>query len=81
MKILVVEDDTFIGESIKEYFELQNNKVDYFSSPKKAVADTHPAYYDIFLFDILNTHTPYNMSCHRGSSFKGCSLRLYIYYR
>jgi len=52
MKILVVEDDTFIGESIKEYFELQNNKVDYFSSPKKAVADTHPAYYDIFLFDI-----------------------------
>jgi len=52
MKILVVEDDTFIGESIKEYFELQNNKVDYFSSPKNAVANTHPAYYDIFLFDI-----------------------------
>ena len=52
MKILVVEDDTFIGESIKEYFELQNNKVDCFVSSKRALETIHPSYYDIFLFDI-----------------------------
>jgi DNA-binding response OmpR family regulator len=52
MKILVVEDDEFIGESIKDYFELQGNKVDYFNNPKKALNSIHPLYYDIFLFDV-----------------------------
>ena len=52
MKILLVEDDEFIGESIKEYFEFSNNKVDYFSNPKKALETVYPAYYDIFLFDV-----------------------------
>jgi len=52
MKILVVEDDEFIGESIKDYFEFQGNKVDYFSSSKKALNTIHPLYYDIFLFDV-----------------------------
>ena len=45
MKILLVEDDEFIGESIKEYFEFSNNKVDYFSNPKKALETVYPAYY------------------------------------
>jgi len=52
MKILLVEDDEFIGESIKEYFEFSNNKVDYFSNPKKAFETVYPSYYDIFLFDV-----------------------------
>ena len=52
MKILVVEDDEFIGESIKDYFEFQGNRVDYFSSSKKALNTIHPLYYDIFLFDV-----------------------------
>jgi len=52
VKILVVEDDEIIGESIQDYFELTGNKVDYFSNPKKVLETIHPAYYDIFLFDV-----------------------------
>jgi len=52
MKILLVEDDEFIGESIKDYFEMQGSKVDYYSSAKKALEDVYPSYYDIFLFDV-----------------------------
>ncbi len=52
MKILLVEDDDFIGESIKEYLEMQGNKVDYFSSPTKALETIYPSHYDIFLLDI-----------------------------
>jgi len=52
MKILVVEDDEFIGEAIQDYFELTGNKVDYFSDPKKALENIHPSFYDIFLFDV-----------------------------
>jgi len=52
MKILVVEDDEIIGESIQDYFELTGNKVDYFSNPKEALENIHPSYYDIFLFDV-----------------------------
>ena len=52
MKILLVEDDEFIGESIKEYLELQGNRVDYYSSSKKAIEEVYPQKYDIFLLDI-----------------------------
>jgi DNA-binding response OmpR family regulator len=52
MKILLVEDDEFIGESIKDYFEFGGNKVDYFRNPQEALNSIHPIYYDIFLFDI-----------------------------
>lgn len=52
MKILLVEDDEFIGESIKEYFEMNGSKVDYYSSPKKALEEIYPDSYDIFLIDI-----------------------------
>jgi DNA-binding response OmpR family regulator len=52
MKILLVEDDEFIGESIKDYFELQESRVDYFSSPIEALKEIYPENYDIFLIDI-----------------------------
>jgi len=52
MKILLVEDDEFIGESIKDYFEMQGSKVDYYSSAKKVLESVYPNHYDIFLFDI-----------------------------
>jgi DNA-binding response OmpR family regulator len=64
MKILLVEDDEFIGESIKEYFELQGNRVDYFCSPQKALENIYPENYDIFLIDInmpgMNGYEFYN---------------------
>ncbi|QCT94369.1 response regulator transcription factor [Caminibacter mediatlanticus TB-2] len=64
MKILVVEDDIFIGESIKDYFELQGNRVDYYSSPLKALEEIYPSNYDIFLIDInmpeMNGYEFYN---------------------
>jgi len=52
MKILLVEDDKFIGESIKDYFELQGNKVDYYFNPKDALQEACGNPYDVFLFDI-----------------------------
>ncbi|GAX87921.1 conserved hypothetical protein [Lebetimonas natsushimae] len=64
MKILLVEDDEFIGESIKEYFEMNGSKVDYYSSPKKALEEIYPDHYDIFLIDInmpeMNGYEFYN---------------------
>jgi len=52
LKILLVEDDEFIGEMIKDYFEMQGNRVDYYNSPKKALEEIYPSSYDIFLIDI-----------------------------
>jgi DNA-binding response OmpR family regulator len=52
MKILLVEDDEFIGESIKDYLELQDNRVDNYPSPLKALEEVYPSHYDIFLLDI-----------------------------
>ncbi len=52
MKILLVEDDEFIGESIKDYLEMQGNKVDYYSSSKEAFEKIYPSHYDIFLLDV-----------------------------
>jgi len=64
MKILLVEDDEFIGESIKDYLEMQNNRVDYFDSPLKALEEVYPSHYDIFLLDInmpeMNGYEFYN---------------------
>jgi DNA-binding response OmpR family regulator len=64
MKILLVEDDEFIGESIKENFEMNGSKVDYYSSPKKAFEEIYPDFYDIFLIDInmpeMNGYEFYN---------------------
>ena len=59
-----MEDDTFIGESIKDYFEMQGNRVNYYSSPKKALEEIYPNNYDIFLIDInmpeMNGYDFYN---------------------
>ncbi len=52
MKILLVEDDNFIGESIKDYLEFEGNRVDYFDSPIKALEEIYPEHYDIFLLDV-----------------------------
>ena len=52
MKILLVEDDELIGESIKNYLELNDNKVDYYSNPLKVLEEVYPDHYDIFLIDI-----------------------------
>ena len=64
MRILLVEDDEFIGESIKDYFELQDNRVDYYSSPLKALEEVYPDHYDVFLLDInmpeMNGYELYN---------------------
>ncbi|NPA10865.1 MAG: response regulator transcription factor [Epsilonproteobacteria bacterium] len=52
MKILLVEDDEIIGESIKDYFEMQGNRVDYYRSPKEALENIYPTSYDVFLLDV-----------------------------
>ncbi len=64
MKILLIEDDEFIGESIKDYFELQGSRVDYYNSPVKALEEVYPSHYDIFLLDVnmpeMNGYELYN---------------------
>lgn len=52
MKILLVEDDEIIGESIKSYLELIGNQVDYYNNPLKVLEEVYPDHYDIFLIDI-----------------------------
>ena len=52
MKILLLEDDDFICEQIKSYFELFDNKVDYFNDGEALLDNAILSDYDIFLFDI-----------------------------
>lgn len=52
MKILLLEDDMFICESIKSYFELDGNKVDFFNDGEELLDNAILLNYDIFLFDI-----------------------------
>lgn len=52
MKILLLEDDNFICESIKNYFELDGNKVDFFNDGEELLDNAILTNYDIFLFDI-----------------------------
>jgi len=70
MKVLVVEDDLFIGKVIKEYLEMKEAEVDYYSSPIKALEETSPNYYDILLLDInmpqMDGYTFYKEFTHWG---------------
>ncbi len=52
MKILVLEDDDFISEQIKTYFELNNHIVDVFNNGESLLEEAILEHYDIFLFDI-----------------------------
>jgi two-component system response regulator QseB len=52
MKILLLEDDSFICESIKNYFSLEGNTVDYFHDGEELLSNAILLNYDIFLFDI-----------------------------
>ncbi len=52
MRILLLEDDTFICESIQSYFDLDGNTVDYFNDGEELLDNAILSNYDIFLFDI-----------------------------
>lgn len=52
MKILLLEDDEFICEQIKNYFELDGHSVDYFFDGEELLDNAILQNYDIFLFDI-----------------------------
>ncbi len=52
MKILLLEDDTLIGEQIRDYFELFDHKVTWHDNGLKLVENTDPAAYDVMLLDI-----------------------------
>jgi len=51
MRVLIVEDDEFIGESIQDYLEMQDIEVDYFNNPKIALKNLSLKY-DILLLDV-----------------------------
>lgn len=52
MKILLLEDDEFICEQIKNYFELNGNSVDFFLNGEELLNNAVLDIYDVFLFDI-----------------------------
>jgi len=52
MKILLLEDDNFICESIQSYFELDGNKVDFYNDGEELLDNAILENYDIFLLDI-----------------------------
>lgn len=52
MKILLLEDDEFISKQIKNYFELNDHKVDFFSDGQSLLDNVDLNIYDIFLLDI-----------------------------
>ncbi len=52
MKILILEDDDFIREEVKIYFEMKRHTVTCYSNADELFEDTSLNSYDIFLFDI-----------------------------
>ena len=52
MKILLLEDDTLIGEQIRDYFELFDHKVTWYDNGLTLVENANPAAYDVMLLDI-----------------------------
>ncbi|NPA74445.1 MAG: response regulator, partial [Epsilonproteobacteria bacterium] len=52
MKILILEDDDFIREEVKRYFEMKNHTVDGYSNADELFENSSLGSYDIFLFDI-----------------------------
>lgn len=52
MKILLLEDDNFICNQIKDYFELDGNKIDFYNDGETLLDNAILENYDIFLLDI-----------------------------
>lgn len=52
MKILLLEDDDFICEQVKNYFELDGHKVDFFNDGQSLLDEAQLELYDVFLLDI-----------------------------
>jgi len=52
VKILILEDDDFIREEVKNYFELKNHIVKGYRNADELFEDNALGSYDIFLFDI-----------------------------
>lgn len=52
MKILLLEDDDFICEQVKSYFELDGHKVDFYNDGQALLDNADVNIYDIFLLDI-----------------------------
>lgn len=52
MKILLLEDDDFICEQVKNYFELDGHKVDFYNDGQSLLDNSDLSIYDIFLLDI-----------------------------
>ncbi len=52
MKILILEDDDFIRDEVKTYFEMKNHTVDGYSNADDLFENISLGSYDIFLFDI-----------------------------
>ena len=52
MKILLLEDDNFICEQVKNYFELDGHKVDFYMDGEELLNNADLDIYDVFLLDI-----------------------------
>lgn len=52
MKILLLEDDDFICEQVKSYFELDGHKVDFYTDGQSLLDNADLRIYDILLLDI-----------------------------
>ena len=52
MKILLLEDDDFICQQVKNYFELNDHKVDFYNDGQSLLDNADINIYDIFLLDI-----------------------------
>ncbi|PLY04201.1 MAG: hypothetical protein C0625_17225 [Arcobacter sp.] len=52
MKILLLEDDDFICEQVKNYFELDSHKVDFYNDGQSLLDNADLNIYDIYLLDI-----------------------------
>jgi DNA-binding response OmpR family regulator len=57
MKILIIEDDLILGESLKEYLELQNIKVNWIDDDRDALLEFSSGAYDFIILDLMLRYT------------------------
>lgn len=53
MKILIIEDDIILGESLKEYLEIQNYNVTWLDDDRDAVFEFREGRYDFIILDLM----------------------------
>ncbi|SHK20672.1 response regulator transcription factor [Thermocrinis minervae] len=58
MKVLLVEDDKLLGESLADYLKAEGIEVDWVSDPRRVLPILEISSYDVIVLDLIMPHIP-----------------------